>query len=1052
MAEVFTSELAFEDALVDVLEKDYGWRNGTLSHPTEQDLLDNWAQILFENNKGRDNLNGCPLTPGEMQQIIEQIVELRTPMRLNGFINGRTVTITRDNEADALHFGKEVSLHVYDRAEIAGGRSRYQIARQPHFSTKSKMLPQRRGDVMLLINGMPLIHVELKRSGVSVGQARDQIRKYAHEGVFTRLFSLVQVFVAMNPDETVYFANPGAEGDFEAYNFHWADFDNEPVNYWKDVARDLLSIPMAHQLIGFYSVADGKDNALKVMRSYQYYAASRISGRVRQSKWDRASSRGGHVWHTTGSGKTMTSFKSAQLIASSKDADKVVFLVDRIELGTQSLDEYRNFADDSQSVQATENTDVLRAKLKSADPADTLIVTSIQKMSNIHDEGGTTEADLERMRAKRIVFIVDECHRSTFGDMMQTIRRTFPTAMFFGFTGTPIHDENQKKQNTTVDVFGDELHRYSIADGIRDHNVLGFDPYKVLTYRDKDVREAVALDLAKAGSVAEALGDPAKRKAYLRVMGMPMAGHRNADGSWERGVEDYLPRAQYSGTDGLGNEEHVRKVVEDIADNWARRSLAGRFHSMLATSSIPEAITYYRLFRDEHPELRVTALFDPNIDNTGGAIYKEDGLVEVLEGYAATFGESQRYGIPQHAAFKRDVAARLAHKRPHTGIERHPEEQLDLLIVVDQMLTGFDSKWVNTLYLDKVLEYEHLIQAFSRTNRLFGSGNEKQFGTICYYRYPHTMERNVEEAVRLYSGDRPMGLFAQKLEENLRWANDLYRQIEGLFAASGVEDFERLPDSDAARAKFAKLFKELADTIEAAKVQGFSWDELSYDFEHENGTTHVELAFDEGAFLVLALRYKELFVPGGDGSAPEVPYDIHAYLTEIDTGHIDTEYMNANFDKWLKRIAAGGGDSAELDAMLDELHGSFATLDQEQQRYADLVIQAAQAFDLDVRPGMTFMDYINEYQARGKAGQVQAIVEALGLDRASLVGLMAGHVTEANINAFGRLDALKRTVDPARAREFFSRREGKPLPPPIVSMRIDKLLREFILSGGFDLD
>ncbi|MBP3884440.1 MAG: type I restriction endonuclease subunit R, partial [Olsenella sp.] len=657
MAEVFTSELAFEDALVEVLEKDYGWRNGTLSHPTEQDLLDNWAQILFENNKGRDNLNGCPLTSGEMQQIVEQIVELRTPMRLNGFINGRTVTVTRDNEADKLHFGKEVSLHVYDRAEIAGGRSRYQIARQPHFSTKSKMLPQRRGDVMLLINGMPLIHIELKRSGVSVGQARDQIRKYAHEGVFTRLFSLVQVFVAMNPDEAVYFANPGADGDFEAYNFHWADFDNEPVNYWKDVARDLLSIPMAHQLIGFYSVADGKDSTLKVMRSYQYYAASRISGRVRQSKWDKASSRGGHVWHTTGSGKTMTSFKSAQLIASSKDADKVVFLVDRIELGTQSLDEYRNFADDSQSVQATENTDVLRAKLKSSDLADTLIVTSIQKMSNIHDEGGTTEADLERMRSKRIVFIVDECHRSTFGDMMQTIRRTFPTAMFFGFTGTPIHDENQKKQNTTVDVFGDELHRYSIADGIRDHNVLGFDPYKVLTYRDKDVREAVALDLAKASSVDEALADPAKSKAYLKVMQMPMAGHRNADGSWEKGVEDYLPRSQYAGTDGTGNSEHVRKVVEDIADNWARRSLAGKFHAMLATSSIPEAITYYRLFRDEHPELKVTALFDPNIDNTGGAIYKEDGLVEVLEGYAATFGESQRYGIPQHAAFKRDVAA-----------------------------------------------------------------------------------------------------------------------------------------------------------------------------------------------------------------------------------------------------------------------------------------------------------------------------------------------------------------------------------------------------------
>jgi type I restriction enzyme R subunit len=270
MADVFTSEQLFEDALVSVLEKDYGWKNGTLMHPSERDLMDNWAQILFENNKGIDRLNGQPLTDGEMQQIVEQVVALRTPMRLNGFINGKTVTVTRDNEADALHFGKQVSLHIYDRAEIAGGRSRYQIARQPHFSAKSKMLPRRRGDVTLLINGMPLIHIELKRSGVPVSQARDQIRKYAHEGVFTRLFSLVQVFVAMNPDEAVYFANPGADGDFEAYNFHWADFDNEPVDYWKDVARDLLSIPMAHQLIGFYSVADGKDNTLKVMRSYQY--------------------------------------------------------------------------------------------------------------------------------------------------------------------------------------------------------------------------------------------------------------------------------------------------------------------------------------------------------------------------------------------------------------------------------------------------------------------------------------------------------------------------------------------------------------------------------------------------------------------------------------------------------------------------------------------------------------------------------------------------------------------------------------------------------------
>lgn len=1059
MVDVFTDEQEFEDALVAVLERDCGWKDGTLNHPSEQDLLDNWARILFENNKGIDQLNGCPLTQGEMQQIIEQIVQLRTPMNLNGFINGKTITVKRDNEADELHLGREVSLHIYDRQEIAGGRSCYQIARQPHFSTKSKMLPARRGDVALLINGMPLIHVELKRSGVSVSQARDQIRKYAHEGVFTRLFSLVQVFVAMNPDESVYFANPGADGNFEAYNFHWADFDNEPMNYWKDVARNLLSIPMAHQLIGFYTVADGKDSTLKVMRSYQYYAASAISGRVRQSKWNKVSSRGGHVWHTTGSGKTMTSFKSAQLIASSKDADKVVFLVDRIELGTQSLDEYRNFADDSQSVQATEDTEVLRAKLKSDDPADALIVTSIQKMSNIQDDGVTKAADLERMRAKRIVFIVDECHRSTFGDMMQDIRATFPSAMFFGFTGTPIHDENQKKSSTTVDVFGDELHRYSIADGIRDHNVLGFDPYKVLTFRDQDLRQAVALEHAKAASVGEAMADPAKKGVFLRFMELPMprvpidaAGHDLLDdkGKPVHGIEYYVPASQYAGTDGTGNPEHLEKVVEDIADGWAVRSQAGRFHAILATASIAEAISYYRLFGVRHPKLRVTALFDPNIDNNGGAVYKEDGLVEILEGYNQLFGKN--YTLVTHAQFKQDVAARLAHKRPYAGIDKKPDEQLDILIVVDQMLTGFDSKWVNTLYLDKELRYEHLIQAFSRTNRLFGP--EKPFGTIRYYRYPHTMEVNVEKAVRLYSGDRPFGLFVQKLEQNLMHANEVYGQVWALFEDAGVERFERLPEGDAARAKFAKLFKELTDTLEAAKIQGFTWSELAYGFEHEDGPASVELGFDEQGFLTLAQRYKELFGDGpGEGPGGfDVPYDIHGYLTEIDTGHIDTSYMNEKFDKWLKRLSAGEAGEADVEAMLDELHGSFASLSQEQQRCAEMVIHAAQSYDLDIRPGMSFMDYINEFQARGKSGQVQALVDATGVDPGKLRALMALRVTEANINEFGRFDELKATADKQRAREYFSQKEGAPVPSFKVTMKLDALLRAFVLSGGFDLD
>ncbi|HAZ93737.1 MAG TPA: DEAD/DEAH box helicase, partial [Chitinophagaceae bacterium] len=515
----FTSEAEFEEALIQTLSKK-GWEKEVLKRPTEKDLLQNWANILFENNRGKDRLNDYPLTEGEMQQILEQINALRTPLKLNGFINGKTVSIKRDNPADVLHFGKEVSLKIYDRLEIAAGQSRYQIAQQPVFPTKSKILNDRRGDIMLLINGMPLIHIELKKNGVSVSQACHQIEKYSREGVFSGLFSLVQIFVAMEPKETVYFANPGPDGKFNKdFYFHWADFNNEPINDWSDIASSLLFIPMAHQLIGFYTVADSNDGVLKVMRSYQYFAANAISDKVAKTDWKSKHALGGYIWHTTGSGKTMTSFKSAQLIANSQDADKVIFLMDRIELGTQSLKEYRGFADDNEDVQATENTGVLVTKLKSSDPANTLIVTSIQKMSNIKDEdGGLNAHDILLMNKKRIVFIVDEAHRSTFGDMLRAIKNTFTSAIFFGFTGTPIQDENQKKMNTTSTVFGDELHRYSIADGIRDKNVLGFDPYKILTYRDRDLRLAVALEKARANNEAEALADPRKARVFNKYM------------------------------------------------------------------------------------------------------------------------------------------------------------------------------------------------------------------------------------------------------------------------------------------------------------------------------------------------------------------------------------------------------------------------------------------------------------------------------------------------------------------------------------------------------
>ena len=628
---IFKTEAEFESALIAALQTK-GWEKQVLRYPTEEDLLRNWANILFENNRGIDRLNDAPLTDTEMQQIMEQVIAHRTPVKLNGFINGKTISIIRDNPADPIHLGKEVSLKIYDRMEIAAGQSRYQIVQQPKFGTRSNILGDRRGDLMLLINGMPVFHLELKNSGVPVSKACYQIERYANEGVFNGIFSLVQIFVAMEPEETKYFANPGPDGRFNPdFYFNWADFNNEPINHWRDIATYLLSIPMAHQLIGFYTVADDSDGILKVMRSYQYYAANEISDRVSKINWNDQHMLGGYIWHTTGSGKTMTSFKSAQLIANSKDADKVVFLMDRIELGTQSLRAYRAFAEDREEVQATEDTHALIAKLKSKAPNDTLIVTSIQKMSNIkQDDGGLNAADIRSMSEKRIVFIVDEAHRSTFGDMLITIKRTFPDAIFFGFTGTPIHEENQKFKNTTATVFGNELHRYSIADGIRDKNVLGFNPSKVVTYADTDLRRAVALKMANAATVEDATSNPEKKKIFYDYMDsdkVKMAGYRGKDGKYVKGIEDWIHRSQY------WLDEHRNAIIKDIADNWVQLSRASKFHALFATSSIAEAIEYYRLMKASLPHLNIAAHFDQNIDHRAGIEIIEDGHVEILEGY-----------------------------------------------------------------------------------------------------------------------------------------------------------------------------------------------------------------------------------------------------------------------------------------------------------------------------------------------------------------------------------------------------------------------------------
>ncbi len=1037
---MFNKEADFENALIALLSTK-SWEKEVLRYPTEEELIANWQAHLNKTNQHIDKLD-VPLIRSEMNQILEQVQALKTPYALNGFINGKTVAIKRENEA-SRHFGKEVSLDIFDREEISAGKSRYQIAQQPQFTPRSDLYPKQRGDLMLLINGMPMFHIELKRSGVPISQATNQIERYHKAGTFSGIFSLVQVFVAMTPEECRYFANTGGPLN-PAFYFRWADFNNVYMNDWDKVATHFLSIPMAHQFIGDYTIADAKDEQLKVLRSYQYYAVNKIADTVAKTDWTAGNQRGGYIWHTTGSGKTMSSFKSAQLISRRKDADKVIFLLDRIELGKQSLEEYQNFADSKDDVQATENTAILLAKLKSKQDRDRLIVTSIQKMSNIKAEEGVNEADIEQISGKRLVFIIDEAHRTTFGDMLLTIKHTFPNAIFFGFTGTPIEEENAKKSSTTATVFGNELHRYSIADGIRDENVLGFHPFHIRTFKDSDLRRSVALQDAKATDESEVFADDQKKKIYNQFMNdVPMAGEYTSDGKYQKGIEDYIPNVQYQ------TPEHVNAVIDDMLENWPRLSQGKKYHAIFATSSIPEAVNYYRLIKAKIAEKiriaeevgnseeakkslpKLTALFDPNILNDGQGNDKEKWIAEILKDYNARFHTN--FGYATYSRFKIDLSDRLSHINAYKRIK--PDEQLDLLIVVDQMLTGFDSKWLNTLYLDKILDYANLIQAFSRTNRVCDK-TDKPFGLIRYYRKPHTMQRNIERAVKLYSGDRPMGLFVDNLDKVIDKMNVCFADIADIFKWAGLEDFSKNPDDTTSCAKFVKLFNQLNEHLQAARLLGFSWEKLSYDVVQEDDSViTATLNFDQETYDKLLARYKDLFKEssGNGGGSDDVPFDLRSHINEIETDKIDQNYMNARFEKWLKTI--GGIEEA---AALEELHHSFATLSKEDQKFAELFLHDVQSGDIKLDPNLALSDYITTYKQKDANDKVLKVIKGLGLDEDLLRALLARKYTSENLD-LGRLNDLKATVDREKAKVYFNEERIF-----YLNIRIDEFLRELI--------
>lgn len=1001
-------EKNFENDFVQLLTT-AGWEPEILHNCTVDDLIENWRKIIFERN--RLALNNVPLSDGELHQLMDKIKqEANTPVKANLFLNtaDRGVSLKRDNDSpDTAHAGKEIYLNLFDCREIAGGSSRYQIAEQTIFLT-DETKPNRRGDVTLLIDGIPVIHIELKASGIDIFEACTQIRKYANENVFTGFMGLVQVFWAITPEDALYFANPGDTARFNpAFYFRWGDRDNHLITNWRELItgkNHILSIPEAHKMIGYYAVADQNADVLKVCRSYQYTAIKEIVKRTAMQKWGDHDQKGGFIWCTTGGGKTMTSFKAGQLIIAMNLADKVVFVVDRKALDEQSTREYNSFERSGESISSTASSMDLFRKLLSNDAKDSMVMTSIQKLSNIsQDTGNISKSTLETIERKRIVFIIDEAHRSQFGAMHKVVKSTFYNALFFGFTGTPIMKQNMKAgEQTTESVFGRCLAVYSLATGIRDGNVLGFWPEYISIFDEQEVREKIGLHEAKIKSEDDLVpGTPEYATYKYFIEECPLVSVKSETGAIkEKGIEDYLD-ADYD-TDNY-REAVVNRILKRLKIVERGDTHQTLFHGMLATSSIPEAYEYWKIFQSKSPNLHVTALFDPNINgNEAGVVEKENWLIEIVNKYNQDFGTKYtRKTDPSLLGFKSDLIARLAHKKPYEHIGNNRDQCLDIIIVVDQLLTGFDSKYLNVLYMDKTLENEALIQAISRTNRVLDN-SDKPYGMVKFFRKPNTMKQNLEAALELYCEGDSHDVQEKELKENIREMNDLYADICRIFAHDKIKHFEVIPTSPEDQQKFRKDFEEMRCRLRAAILQGFEW-------TNEYGAM---LDFDEPTYRILYMRYLELPSSGGGGGThnPKTGYGFGVNVTSVIGAKIDSAYLESRFK--ILTISDIERREKKMDddvTVINDIKAHIGALPAYLQPYALRVLEDIRNGIIHAQAGKTFMEYILEYRHNAITAAIHAEAEKFGIDENGLYEIYSA-AESGDIDQL-KLDELEKAAD-----------------------------------------
>ena len=664
------SEAALEAGLIATLQQmDYEY----VQIVEEDNMYANFKRQLEVHNRKRLEEHGrSEFTTEEFEKIL---------IYLEGGTRFEKAKKLRDLYPLDTADGQRIWVEFLNRQQWC--QNEFQVSNQITVEGRKKC----RYDVTILINGLPLVQIELKRRGVELKQAYNQIQRY-HKTSFHGLFDYIQLFVISNGVNTRYFANNPNSG--YKFTFNWTDAANHPFNELDKFAVFFLEKCTLGKIIGKYIVLHEGDKCLMVLRPYQFYAVEKILDRVQNSNDN------GYIWHTTGAGKTLTSFKAAQLVSELDDVDKVMFVVDRHDLDTQTQSEYEAF--EPGAVDSTDNTDELVKRLQSNSK---IIITTIQKL-NAAVSKTWYSSKIDAIRHSRIVMIFDECHRSHFGDSHKKIMKFFDNAQIFGFTGTPIFTENAVDGHTTKEIFGNCLHKYLIKDAIADENVLGF-------------------------------------------------------------LVEY-----YHGNEIVDNDNQARmeEIARFILNNFNKSTFDGEFDALFAVQSVPMLIRYYKIFKSLNPKIRIGAVFTYTANNSqddeqtgmGTGKYVSEGVGEadelqsIMDDYNENFGTS--FTTENFRAYYDDINLRMKKKKADM-------KPLDLCLVVGMFLTGFDSKKLNTLYVDKNMEYHGLLQAFSRTNRVLNE--KKRFGKIVCFR---DLKNNVDTSIKLFSNsDNPEDIVRPSFEK-----------------------------------------------------------------------------------------------------------------------------------------------------------------------------------------------------------------------------------------------------------------------------------------------